>query len=107
MRRREFIAVLGAMAWPVRAQPAESVRLIGILAYPGSEAFKPALAAYGWAENRNIRFEERYCTENDEIIVRAAELARLPLDIIFVTGSPALRAMRRERGPANRICVGS
>jgi putative tryptophan/tyrosine transport system substrate-binding protein len=98
MRRREFIAGLGAAAWPVRAQPAESVRLIGVLAYPGSEAFKPALAAYGWAVNRNIRFEERYSNDNDEMIVRAAELARFPLDAIFVTGSPALRAMRHVSG---------
>jgi putative ABC transport system substrate-binding protein len=108
MRRREFIIGLGAGAWPLaaRAQKAESVRRVGTL-QPGSrtaaenpesrwlDAFKKRLAELGWAEGRNIRFEERWA-ENPELLpVYASELARLAPDAIFVSGSPSLRAMRQ------------
>jgi len=112
MRRREFIAVLGAAAspalWPLvaRAQPAAGMRRVGILliasrtdtASPGyawADAFKRGLTGLGWTEDRNIRFEGRYSNDANELAINARELARLAPDAIFVEGSPALRAMRR------------
>ena len=107
MRRREFIAGLGsAAAWPVaaRAQQAGPVRRVGILHsigvdfgtrfYAQVDAFKRALAGLGWAEGRNLRFEERRADNNADLPVHAMQLARLAPDVIFVVGSPALRAMR-------------
>ena len=64
MRRREFIAGLGA-AWPVvaRAQQGDRVRRIGVLV-GGDEndpvlkayvsAFTQALAELGWTDGRNM-----------------------------------------------------
>ena len=70
MRRREFIAGLGAAAWPVvaRAQ-AERIRRIGVLmAYDENDpegkrrvsAFTQSLADLGWAEGRNVRIDVRW-----------------------------------------------
>ena len=100
MRRRDFIAgAAGAAAWPLAAraqQRADRVRRVGILAPAGYEAlvdaFKRGLAGLGWAEDRNIRFVERYTDSNEA--VHAAELARLAPDAIFVTGTPGSRAMQ-------------
>jgi len=104
IRRRDFIAgAAGAMAWPLAARAQQGgVRRVGILV-PNSrtvgganvDAFKRSLAELGWAEGRNIRFVERYATDNNEIAVDAAELARLAPDVIFVTGSQVLQPMRR------------
>ena len=72
MRRREFIAGLGsAMAWPraARAQQAERVRRIGVLAggdendpayKPFVPAFTQALADLGWTDGRNVRMDVRW-----------------------------------------------
>ena len=61
MRRREFIAGMSAMAWPLaaRAQQGDRMRRIGVL-MPGDEndpeskrrvsAFTQALADLGWTE---------------------------------------------------------
>jgi putative ABC transport system substrate-binding protein len=65
MRRREFIAGLGAAAWPLaaRAQQGDRVRRIGVLV-PGSEndvealvAARRRLAGFGWMEGRNLRID--------------------------------------------------
>jgi putative ABC transport system substrate-binding protein len=109
MNRREFMTFLGgAAAWPpaARAQQNERVRRIGILtafsptdtgtpAYAWVDAFKRGLAGLGWAEGRNVRFEDRGAGHDADLPARATELARSAPDVIFVIGSPALRAMRR------------
>jgi putative ABC transport system substrate-binding protein len=104
MRRRDFIATIGgAAAWPLmaRAQQRDRLRRIGILAGSdpiqglGTDAFKQALADLGWNEGRNIRFEEPRTDTDEQLTLRAAQLARLAPDAIFVDGSPPLQAMRR------------
>ena len=98
MRRREFIAGLGgAAAWPLatRGQQAQRMRRVGVL-FPTIlrtdadalvDAFKRGLAELDWTEGRNIRFTERYATDNNEMAAKAAELARSTPDAIFVGGS--------------------
>ena len=63
--------------------------------YAQVDAFKRALAGLGWAEGRNLHFEERWADNNADLPGHAMQLARLAPDVIFVVGSPALRAMRR------------
>jgi putative tryptophan/tyrosine transport system substrate-binding protein len=112
MRRREFITLLGgaAASWPLaaHAQQPERVRRIGWLG-TGAEgtgsvqdrlnAFKRGLADLGWIEGRNLAFERRWAN-NDTTRLRshAAELAGLRPDLIFVTGSESLLAMRQATG---------
>ena len=70
MKRREFITLLGAAAWPLaaRAQQGDRVRRIGVL-MPGDEngpfktwisAFTQALADLGWTDSRNVRMDVRW-----------------------------------------------
>ena len=73
MRRRDFIAGLGVVAWPIaaQAQPAERVRRIGVLmpfdendplAKPYLSAFTQALADLGWTDGRNVRMDLRWAS---------------------------------------------
>jgi hypothetical protein len=73
MRRRAFIAGLGATAWPVRAstQQADGMRRIGVLtsvlmsqaadpqSLPEVGAFLQGLQLLGWTKGRNIRIDYR------------------------------------------------
>jgi hypothetical protein len=47
MKRREFITLLGATAWPLRAhvQRFDEMRLIGLLGGASPEAYNPFLSA--------------------------------------------------------------
>jgi hypothetical protein len=72
LRRREFIALLGAaVACPLatHAQQADRVRRIGVLmpfdendpaAKPSVSAFIQALAGLGWTDSRNVRMDLRW-----------------------------------------------
>jgi putative ABC transport system substrate-binding protein len=66
MRRREFVAGLGAAVWPVaaRAQQPARMRRIGVLGLADENdppvktfvsAFTHALADLGWADGRNVQ----------------------------------------------------
>jgi len=100
MRRREFITLLSgaAVAWPLaaHAQHIERVRRIGILMpfSPGDEevqsrvkAFREELRKRGWASGINVRFDERWTTDNMDLIRSAAtNLVELKPDAIMAVG---------------------
>jgi putative tryptophan/tyrosine transport system substrate-binding protein len=79
MKRREFIAGLGAVAWPLaaRAQQGERVRRVGVL-MPTDEtdpltkarisAFAQALADLGWTDGRNVRIYFRWIGDDTNLI---------------------------------------
>jgi putative ABC transport system substrate-binding protein len=110
MRRREFITLLGAAAWPLaaRAQQPERPRRIAILLnataddqryQPWVGAFLQALALLGWTIGRNVRIDTRWSGGNAaETRRHAAELAALAPDVILAHGSstvgPLLQATR-------------
>jgi putative ABC transport system substrate-binding protein len=109
MRRRQFIALLGAAAaWPVvaRAQQAERMRRIGVLMNLAAEdpesqrrvtAFVQGLQELGWADGRNVRIETRWGASDAERNRRyAAELVALAPDVILASGTPVLVALQRE-----------
>src|SRR5271167_1226487 len=100
MRRREFIAGLGAVAWPVvaRAQQSGRMRRIGVL-MPYDEndsgaktflsAFSQGLSALGWTDGRNLRMEIRWAAGNvDRMRTSAKELVDLQPDVIFTDSTP-------------------
>jgi putative ABC transport system substrate-binding protein len=110
MRRREFIAGLGAAAWPVvaRAQQPDRVRRIGVL-MSGDEndpvqkrrltVFTQALADLGWTEGRNVRMDLRWGAggaDINRIAALAQELVGLQPDTILTVGTPATLAVQRE-----------
>jgi len=99
IRRREFITLLGgAAAWPLaaRAQQGERVRRIGILMpYAPTDMevrarvrfFREELRKKGWATGVNVQFDERWTTDNMDLIrAAAANLAELTPDAILAVG---------------------
>src|SRR5262249_7658497 len=112
IRRREFIAALGAaMAWPLtaRAQQGERMRRIGILMpyLPTNaemqarvRAFREELRKRGWAASVNAQFDERWTSDNMDLIrSAAANLVELNPDVIFAAGSrvvPILMELTRS-----------
>jgi putative tryptophan/tyrosine transport system substrate-binding protein len=110
MRRREFTFSLGGaavFAWAVgaRAQRPDSMRRIGILsplspsqiASPPFEAFRSALADFGFVDGKSISFLYRWADGSRKRIDEfAAELASLNVDIIFsAPGTPTAIAAQK------------
>src|SRR5262249_23264571 len=109
MRRRDFIAGLGAAAlptiWPLaaRAQQADRVRRIGILdvavetdrdAQAHHDVMREELAKLGWIEGRNVRFDLRFSDgDPDRMRAHADELVRLAPDVVAVTSLAATRTL--------------
>jgi putative ABC transport system substrate-binding protein len=108
MRRRDYTAGLGAVAWPMvaRAQPPERVHRIGVLMGPDENdpagksflsAFTQALADLGWTDGRNMRVDLRWGRgDPNRIRALAHELVGLPPDIILTSTAPATVAVQRQ-----------
>jgi putative ABC transport system substrate-binding protein len=108
MRRREFITLLaGTATWPlaVRAQQAERMRRITALmsmtaddpeAQPRVAAFESGLRELGWLDGRNLRIEYRWVSDGNLLRGIAAELARMPPDLILATSTPVMAALQEQ-----------
>jgi putative tryptophan/tyrosine transport system substrate-binding protein len=118
MRRREFIAGLGAAAWSLaaRAQQRERTRRVGVLigAYENDPVWKPrvsiftqALAGLGWTDGRTTRIDLRWYGDDADLMrARAQELVGLQPDIILANSTPATVALQREAPTIPIIFVG-
>jgi putative tryptophan/tyrosine transport system substrate-binding protein len=106
MRRREFIASLGAAtAWSFRAHAQQSLprqARIGVL-HPGSppdpwlEGLRQGLNSLGYTEGRNIAFEYRWAEGKGERLEGLAqELIDRKVDVIVIMTGPAVLAARRR-----------
>jgi putative ABC transport system substrate-binding protein len=69
LKRREFIALLGAAAWPPAARAQQRTRRIGVvMAYPEGDAngqmqiaaFREHLQRLGWTEGSNLQIDLRF-----------------------------------------------
>jgi putative ABC transport system substrate-binding protein len=103
MRRREFIAGLGAAAWPasLRAQPASKRYRIGVLDTSSRQlnanfaVLRKNLLERGYVEGQNTTFEYRSADgHNENFPELARELVRLDVDVIVTRGTPAALAAR-------------
>jgi putative ABC transport system substrate-binding protein len=83
----------------VIAQPAGKVYRVGILTAaesPREESFRRGLRELGYVEGRNLVIEARYDGGNTAgLTERAADLARLKVDVIFAASSTYVRAARQ------------
>src|SRR5436305_2761867 len=107
--RRALIALLGgaAAAWPraASAQQGERLRRIGILMpYSPAEAeiqarvraFREELRKRGWASGVNVQFDERWTTDNMDLIRSAAvNLVELKPDVIMAVGGRVIPVLMR------------
>jgi ABC-type uncharacterized transport system substrate-binding protein len=107
MRRRDFIALAGAAAWPIaaRAQQPERMRRIGWLenapadgpaARARATAVKEELEKLGWAVGRNLTIDYRWGVTSFEMAQRfGAELLQLSPDVVLCVGSPGVKALQQ------------
>jgi putative tryptophan/tyrosine transport system substrate-binding protein len=97
LKRREFITLLGgaAVAWPLSARTEQPDRVwrIGVLAnepWPALEGLNEGLSELGYSEGRNFLIEYRFAEgAAGRFPGLAAELVRLPVDVIVTWGTPA------------------
>lgn len=95
-------AVLLALCVPAEAQQADKIYRIGYLG-SASRGFTENLAVFrqrlrelGYVEGKNLVIEWSFSKgKKDQIHERAVELADLKLDCIFITGTPAARAVKK------------
>ena len=60
------------------------------------EAFRQELSKLGWIEGKNITIEYRFAEQkNDRLPELAADLVRLKVDLIVVTGGPVALAAKK------------
>jgi putative tryptophan/tyrosine transport system substrate-binding protein len=88
-----------------RAQQAEQVRRIGVLAGLAEDdpeqiartaAFRQGLAALGWTEGRNARVDFRFAPSGAQLQVLARELTALEPNVIVAVGTGMVAAVQRE-----------
>lgn len=113
MRRREFIFLIGAAAAcapAARAQPAARIARIGIVNdSPIWDPFREKLQQMGYVAGKNIAFEYRGSGGiSNRLFAAADELARIPVDVIAVSGTPPAQAAQQATGkiPIVAIAVG-
>jgi putative ABC transport system substrate-binding protein len=120
MRRREFMSLVGGAAatWPLaaRAQQDERMRRVGIL-MPFSpsdkeiqnrvQAFKEELRNRGWTAGANVQFDERWTTDNMDLIHAAAtNLLELKPDVVVAVGGRVIPILMKITGSIPIIIPG-
>jgi putative tryptophan/tyrosine transport system substrate-binding protein len=104
MRRREFIALVGAsVAWPFAAmaqEPGRTYRLGCLLSSPRDtpvyRAFFDELRRRGFIEGQNLTVEYRAYGQHVDLIPQyAAELVKARVDVIAVSGDETVRAVQQ------------
>jgi putative ABC transport system substrate-binding protein len=93
MRRRAFITLVGAVAWPFTAR-AQRMPVIGFLNSGSAAPFAQYVAGFlkglgetGFAVERNVQIEYRWAEGHYERLpMLAAELVMRPVDLIVATG---------------------
>ena len=107
MDRRAFIRTLtgGFLAAPLAAgaERTDAMPIIGYLeaaspslVQPMREAFRQGLREHGWVENRNVRIEYRSAEgRNERFPEMAAEMVRLNVNVMVVTGEPMIIAAKQ------------
>jgi len=95
--------MLYALCWPIHAQQTGKMIRIGFLDPSTAsgmavlvDAFRKELSKFGWNEGKNITIEYRFAEQKSERLPElAADLVRLKVDLIVVTGGPAALTAKR------------
>jgi putative tryptophan/tyrosine transport system substrate-binding protein len=105
MKRREFIALLGASAaWPIAgyAQQPGKIFRIGFLGFGSAatwanriEALHGGLRDLGYVDGKNIVIEFRWTEAIEQLPELATELVRMNVDVIFAPSSTEVEVARQ------------
>jgi ABC-type uncharacterized transport system substrate-binding protein len=104
MERKIFLSLLTllilTMVQHAQAQQPRKIRRIGILRVGTPpdvfiDAFREGLRETGYIEGQNIIVEYRWMSREDQLAEFSAELARLNVDIVIATSTPAALAAKR------------
>src|SRR3954452_5322399 len=115
MKRRDFLGALAAGSFSLHyqagfAQQPSGGRRVGIIGSgPLWDYFRDRLRDLGDIDGQNITIETRTADGNpDRLLAVAQELARLPVDVIAVAGSPAAKAAQEatETVPVVAMVIG-
>jgi len=96
-----FVLALGAVFAPAEAQQAAKMPRVGFLtpldrSAPHFEAFRQGLAGLGYVEGNNIIVDPRFAEgQYERLPDLVAELVRLKVDVIAVTGAVTTRAAKK------------
>src|SRR5215470_6851951 len=112
LRRRTFMAVIagGLLAAPqgVSAQKAQKIARVGILGVgtvPSPEELAKSVAAnpfwqsmreLGWIEGQNLIVARRFGESDGQLRAGAADLVRLKVDVLFVSGAGLAKILQSE-----------
>jgi putative ABC transport system substrate-binding protein len=110
MRRREFITLVGgaAASWPfgTEAQQSDRVKRVGVLfvraqndpeGQAHAQVFEQAMQKLGWAQDHNVRFDNRWAAGDAErISTLAKEIVDARPDVIVGHTTAAVAALLRE-----------
>jgi ABC-type uncharacterized transport system substrate-binding protein len=106
MKRREFVVLLGAMAWSLttRAQQAERIGRIGVLMGSAENdsdskssvaAFEEEIRKLGWIEGSNVQIEPRWAGGDIERLrTFAKDLVELQPAVILSSSQASLAALK-------------
>jgi putative tryptophan/tyrosine transport system substrate-binding protein len=91
-----LLAGCGRLSWPGQT-PAQLPR-VGYLRYGSSELtstdheFLQGLRELGYVEGQNVVIDYRFAETNDQLPAAAADLVRIPVDVILASTTPAMVA---------------
>ncbi len=113
MRRREFMCLLGGLAitWPrsLVAQERKKFQLVGVLAneaWPPLDGLKSAMQEVGYIGGQNFNIIYRFAEgQAERYPALAAELVRMPVDVIVTWGTPAGLAAKDATGEIPIIMI--
>jgi len=103
MRRRDFIGLIGAAAWPFVARAQQAMPVLGYLSSGtpelstiGVNSFRAGLKEGGYEEGRNVTIEYRWADGYDRLKAMADDLvSRKVTAIVAAGGIPAARAAKQ------------
>jgi putative ABC transport system substrate-binding protein len=100
MRRRDVLSLLGgaAVSWPLGVRAQGRSHVLGVLAsqpLPPIQRFIRKLQEHGYVQGQNLHLQSRFAEGHDERYPGlAAELVKLPVDVIVTWGTPAAVAAK-------------